>query len=205
MPFSHDRLESPRHIRVLVIQPSADDAAIVRVTLKQISLEDRRTAKSYDALSYVWGSRAPDVPILCDGNPLLVTENCRDALVQLRRRYNRRVSRALWIDAICIDQRSEEHAVLERNSQVKQMGEVYSKARRVLIWLGSGGADSNLFYKKLRPAVRMPILHSVFEVSEVVGSSIVLPKFHTMMVNASGQGAVGEFFSHQLRILQCPR
>lgn len=192
MSFIHEPLESPRHIRVLEIQPSADDTAAPRVHIRQVNLDDRRTVKSYDALSYVWGSRAPDVPVLCDGKPLLVTENCRDALVQLRRRHGCRVSGALWIDAICIDQRNEEHAVLERNSQVRQMGQVYGKARRVLVWLGSGGADSSLFYRKLRPAVRMQTLHRIFEISEIAGRGIVLPKFHTMMVNASGKGVSGE-------------
>jgi hypothetical protein len=38
----------------------------------------------------------------------------------------------LWIDAICIDQDN----FLERGHQVKQMGEIYSAAKTVLVWLG---------------------------------------------------------------------
>ncbi len=38
----------------------------------------------------------------------------------------------VWIDAICINQND----VLEKNHQVAMMGEVYSGAAEVLVWLG---------------------------------------------------------------------
>lgn len=38
----------------------------------------------------------------------------------------------LWIDALSIDQAN----VLERNHQVQQMAEIYSKAKYVLVWVG---------------------------------------------------------------------
>lgn len=38
----------------------------------------------------------------------------------------------LWIDAICIDQQN----TIERNHQVAQMRDIYSKATRVIVWLG---------------------------------------------------------------------
>ena len=41
-------------------------------------------------------------------------------------------SRILWIDSICINQSD----IQEKNQQVRLMGEIYKKARRVLIWLG---------------------------------------------------------------------
>ncbi|KAJ9604268.1 hypothetical protein H2200_011102 [Cladophialophora chaetospira] len=37
-----------------------------------------------------------------------------------------------WIDAICIDQQS----IRERNHQVQQMGQIYSGASEVIVWLG---------------------------------------------------------------------
>lgn len=37
-----------------------------------------------------------------------------------------------WIDAICINQNS----IPERSAQVKIMGDIYAKARTVLVWLG---------------------------------------------------------------------
>jgi hypothetical protein len=38
----------------------------------------------------------------------------------------------LWIDQICINQNS----VAEKSSQVELMGDVYSKAKQVIVWLG---------------------------------------------------------------------
>lgn len=191
MPYSHDPLESTRHIRVLTIGDSTDDTATIHVSLKQISLDDKDAVKSYDALSYVWGSGSSNALIICDGKPLLVTPNCHAALLELGQRRRHHASHALWIDAICIDQGSEEHSLLERNSQVKQMGDVYAKARKVIIWLGSGGGNSRRFYKKLRPAVRSNTLSAVFETVDVLGKAVVLPKTHTMMLNATRKGRQG--------------
>lgn len=43
----------------------------------------------------------------------------------------------IWIDVICINQKD----VPEKNSQVKNMGLVYSRASRVLVWLGPDNPD----------------------------------------------------------------
>jgi hypothetical protein len=45
----------------------------------------------------------------------------------------RHADKLLWIDALCIDQEN----VIERNHQVQQMGEIFSRASNVLAWLGS--------------------------------------------------------------------
>lgn len=51
----------------------------------------------------------------------------------------------LWIDAICINQRS----IAERSVQVMHMGEVYTKAASVIAWLGEESNDSNLAFDAL--------------------------------------------------------
>jgi hypothetical protein len=38
----------------------------------------------------------------------------------------------LWVDALCINQED----TTERNHQVMQMGAIYEKAKRVVVWLG---------------------------------------------------------------------
>jgi len=58
-----------------------------------------------------------------------IRENLFDALVHLRHETRERV---LWIDAICINQDDVE----ERNHQVSQMGAIYSKASKVVAWVG---------------------------------------------------------------------
>jgi|SRR6266498_3420146 len=58
-----------------------------------------------------------------------VTVNLYAALRQLRRSDS---SRILWVDAPCIDQSNLD----ERSQQVYIMGDIYSHANEVLIWLG---------------------------------------------------------------------
>lgn len=57
--------------------------------------------------------------------------------------------RILWVDAICIDQTNES----ERNHQVNQMGDVYSQATQVLVWLGLETAWSRRLLALLRRTV----------------------------------------------------
>ncbi|KAK4231435.1 heterokaryon incompatibility protein-domain-containing protein, partial [Podospora fimiseda] len=68
-------------------------------------------------------------PILINGQPLSITSNLEKALRQLRQTNSVRI---LWVDAICINQNSIE----ERNHQVNLMGLIYSRADKVLLWLG---------------------------------------------------------------------
>jgi Heterokaryon incompatibility protein (HET) len=50
---------------------------------------------------------------------------------RLSRPLQQRVS-AIWIDALCIDQAN----ISERTAQVRMMGQIYSGAERVMVWLG---------------------------------------------------------------------
>jgi hypothetical protein len=131
--YQHQPLTGPRSIRVLRLLPQQTDGQ-VRVELAEVSLDDN---VEYEALSYVWGedSRNPREQILYEGKTLLVTENCMAALLQLRTTD----VRTLWVDAICIDQTS----LSERSHQVQLMGEIYSRAQRVVVWLGEGSPCSD--------------------------------------------------------------
>jgi hypothetical protein len=136
--FHHVRLTSPRSIRVLKLLPSTEFDSLLEANLAETSLDDPLNSgsnTSYEALSYVWGSRVGTEPFVCDGKVLLVTPNCQSALRHLRQKSG---SRILWVDAICIDQESGEASVRERNAQVSLMGEIYAKAIRTLCWLGQG-------------------------------------------------------------------
>jgi hypothetical protein len=132
--YQHQPLTGPRSIRVLRLLPQQTDGQ-VRVELAEVSLDDDNV--EYEALSYVWGedSRNPREQILYEGKTLLVTENCMAALLQLRTTD----VRTLWVDAICIDQTS----LSERSHQVQLMGEIYSRAQRVVVWLGEGSRESD--------------------------------------------------------------
>ncbi|VUC31099.1 unnamed protein product [Clonostachys rosea] len=83
----------------------------------------------YEAISYTWGGQKPSKPILCNGLELDITPNLYDALRQFR---DPEALVFLWADAICINQEDLE----EKNEQVPLMGMIYSKAKKVKIWLG---------------------------------------------------------------------
>jgi hypothetical protein len=123
--YQHQPLKHQDSIRLARLRPGNFKSPII-IELIQASLE---YPPSYKALSYIWGSPVGDVPVCCDGEELLITANCVAALRRTRHRVRTCV---LWIDAICIDQTSIE----ELNHQVALMGDVYSKASEVTIWLG---------------------------------------------------------------------
>ncbi|KAH6892588.1 heterokaryon incompatibility protein-domain-containing protein, partial [Thelonectria olida] len=118
-------LTGSRQFRVLLLHPGQDDDPI-SCSLEVETLWDGAT---FEALSYVWGGGDPKNRILLDGDSFLVRDNLFDALTRLR---NDAQVRRLWVDAICINQDD----VLERNSQVRLMTELYSAASKVLVWLG---------------------------------------------------------------------
>ncbi|KAK8859205.1 heterokaryon incompatibility protein-domain-containing protein [Apiospora arundinis] len=134
-PYNHEPLESPDSVRLLDLLPSRKWDSPVECRIRQMTFEEARD--KYEALSYVWGATAGNRPITCDGGELLVTPNCHDAILHLRRRFH---VRTLWIDSICIDQRQTSDSTQERNHQVKKMGLLYQSASRVVIWLGSNPA-----------------------------------------------------------------
>jgi hypothetical protein len=92
----------------------------------------------FEALSYTWGSPVDPVNIFVGKtgfHTLSVTQNLAEALPYLRHKKHPRV---LWIDAICVNQQDLE----ERSSQVKKMPDVYSRAAKVVVWLGPQSYDS---------------------------------------------------------------
>jgi len=133
MDYEYTPLFGSASIRIIHLQGSKDYDFPIHFSLWKISLD--RAAK-YDALSYTWGDQAHKVTITCEGKRLYVTPNCEAALRQLRPKKPTQTL-LLWVDAICIDQSSIE----ERNAQVEIMGKIYSKANRVLMWLGSSATE----------------------------------------------------------------
>jgi hypothetical protein len=83
----------------------------------------------HEAVSYVWGRRVRDTPIVCNGKILKITKSLHSALRRIRLRNS---SRCVWADAVCINQDDNE----ERGYQVGQMLNIYQEASQTLIWLG---------------------------------------------------------------------
>jgi len=141
--YQHAPLLDARSVRLLKItDPKPSSLAIV---LEPFHLDSLPT---FEALSYTWGKAIRDEDensdnydlgtmhqVKCGGGLFSVMENLFDALSQLSS------TSYLWIDALCIDQTNFE----ERSSQVLLMGEIFSAAERVIVWLGKDTSDLDDF------------------------------------------------------------
>ncbi|KAK4210129.1 heterokaryon incompatibility protein-domain-containing protein [Rhypophila decipiens] len=133
--YAYAPLGSRSSIRVLKLQGSDGPDAEACCTLEEQVLE---SGQAYEAISYTWEGQTPSQRINCDGLNMLVTENCA-AIVRHFRPKSANETRRLWIDAICINQRS----VHEKNHQLALMGNVYRNAMFVLVWLAPAEAVYN--------------------------------------------------------------
>ena len=122
--YTQERLTDDQ-IRIINIHPGRREEAMC-CTLETIQ---RNSNEPYETLSYVWGESPREYTIFVNRKRFLVKSNLRDALYRIRQRDQ--VVR-IWIDAICINQEDNE----ERNSQVQRMGQTYTRAKEVIIWLG---------------------------------------------------------------------
>jgi hypothetical protein len=127
----------PDSIRLLRLMPHEDETAPIQCQLFDYSLQesDKRT-HLYEALSYVWGSSDKPRFISVDDHDLPVTVSLHAALSRLRNRY---IERVIWADAVCINQTD----LQERSCQVQLMAKIYSKASRIVVWLGEMADDSD--------------------------------------------------------------
>ncbi|OAL43357.1 hypothetical protein IQ07DRAFT_552588 [Pyrenochaeta sp. DS3sAY3a] len=91
--------------------------------------DDELTPK-YDCVSYTWGTTYSKSKIRINGKVFQVRANLFRFLDTARNKGY--YDRYYWIDALCIDQSN----VIERNHQVQQMGQIFSNAETVLMWLG---------------------------------------------------------------------
>jgi hypothetical protein len=126
------------NIRLLRLMPHAEESTKstkLQCELFEYSLQDlgNRT-HLFEALSYTWGGEGKPCSITIEEQNLAITTNLYAALLRLR---DRSLERKLWIDAICINQKNPE----ERGQQVQLMAMIYSKACRVLVWLGETADD----------------------------------------------------------------
>lgn len=125
--FSYEGQLKPRNIRLLKLLPAGSRSDDIHCTIDQACLDDDKV--QYEALSYTWGDGTQRSDLYCNGKHLSVTSNLGQALRYLR---SREKTRTLWIDAICINQADNE----EKSHQIALMRDVYTKAHRVIAWIG---------------------------------------------------------------------
>ncbi|KAJ3542905.1 hypothetical protein NM208_g3857 [Fusarium decemcellulare] len=127
-PYVYEPLEPlKREIRLVRLPPR-------RQRLESTSLHLIKTSLDVDieftALSYVWGDPSDTSAVMVDGHLFPVTKNLFAALEQLRDEQH---ETTMWIDALCIQQSDNK----EKAWQVQLMGEIYAKATKTIVWLGS--------------------------------------------------------------------
>lgn len=115
-----------KEIRLVTIKKGSGPDKI-QCTLTHVSLED---PPPYEALSYVWGSQEERSEISLQGCDFSVTRNLGIALTSLRFANE---DRAMWIDAICVNQDD----TTERSAQVQLMRNVYQGAEQVVSWINN--------------------------------------------------------------------
>jgi hypothetical protein len=139
-------LPGSKYIRVLDVEQAPGsqlDSDSVHGNIRVIDL-DQNPTPAFSALSYVWGphSTLPKT-ILCGAIAITVTDSCHSALLHLRGKIG---SFTIWIDAICINRASRD----EKEQQIPLMGDIYSQAKQVYVWLGDGnpGTDRAIEYMR---------------------------------------------------------
>ena len=121
------------------IEPRDDETQPIQIKIEHFPFHHQL---EYVALSYTWGSESPTYDIYIYGDEaaegsFTVRQNLRDFLREMRRH---RDESWFWIDQICINQNDQE----EKSWQVRQMSDIYSEARDVIVWLGPSfeGSDA---------------------------------------------------------------
>lgn len=136
--YAYSKLPSPTYTRLLELQPSEDPDAELRCRLYAVELYAPATP-FYEAISYTWGTNTPSQTLIIDidrgtSTYVLITTNLSDALRRLR---SGDTPRALWADAVCINQKDD----VEKSRHIPLMTDIYRAASRVLVWLGGNFAE----------------------------------------------------------------
>jgi hypothetical protein len=113
------------------LQSSRQEDAPLRAHLAEAELTAEDWKPAFGALSYTWGAPVFDTELVVDEKSLRITKGLAAALKRLRPVDG---TFLLWIDQVCINQQD----MTERNSQVKLMGQIYTKAAKLIAWVGEG-------------------------------------------------------------------
>lgn len=136
---------SEQEIRLLTI---TNKTSMIHGQITRVSLNEQ---PAYTALSYTWKkpfddysdeSTNPETHIEVSGKILRISTILEEALECL---YRCKIG-SVWIDAICIDQDNQD----ERSEQISLMGILYSKAQKVIVWLGPETNSSGAAWDFLR-------------------------------------------------------
>lgn len=138
--FRHPPLtRRSNQIRLVTVEPDSGKGTL------ELHMEIGSLNTKYVCLSYEWGVGPATETVLIDGKSLEIRNNLYEFLLAARtREYFPRI----WIDAICISQ----YNFRERNHQVSIMGNIYSNAESVVVWLGLAATHLETL-RDLKPSI----------------------------------------------------
>lgn len=150
--YLYKRLPGPRSIRLVRVIGFGQDGLnklIVKCTIETHELD---SIPAFQALSYTWASPMYEESnrtnsaesgkedalhgqeIELDGSSCAISGNLFSGLSWLA---ETKMQDYIWADAICIDQGN----MAEKATQISLMGDIYSGAKNVIVWLGSESSD----------------------------------------------------------------
>ncbi len=160
-PYTYRPLTGPRALRLLKLRPGSPsqpgdiDCDLLEATLNDLdSAEPQLPQTEYEAVSWCWGreeiNKSLRIHDKVDGVEeafsFKISPNLESALRAFR--YDE-FPRLLWVDAICINQKS----MKERNEQVPKMNQIYGQAMNVCIWVGDADESSQMAMNFIRTKV----------------------------------------------------
>ena len=124
----YEKLQCDDSIRLLRPEPADTDDEALTGCLTHVRLSEPLQS---EAISYAWGEAIFSANLDLTSGRTYITNSLAAALRAFRQTST---PRYLWADALCINQQD----INEKNVQVAKMGEIYSGASSVLVWLGPG-------------------------------------------------------------------
>jgi hypothetical protein len=133
--YIYTPLRGPRYIRLLEcttdpVEQNFSEELTYSLVQYEIPISD--TTSTFEAISYTWGKheRVSALPIRNSIGQIGLTANLTEALPHMTSESH---TKRLWIDQLCINQADND----EKAVQIGLMAEIYRRAKRVIVWLGS--------------------------------------------------------------------
>ena len=148
---------SNREIRVVqLVGAESDKPLLLEIEHVNLDLPDSQREK-YAGLSYSWEGQKRNVAVqlwTSDWTPFTVniTKSLLNFLLKVRpRQRSKRLY--VWVDQLSINQADDK----EKASQIGLMGDIFSKACFVHVWIGEESSDSDLAFRRIQEI--LDILH----------------------------------------------